>query len=91
MFYVNDSLWGGERCASTSSCCEVNSPPWFCKSLPQPTTDDQEIRLCNHYRSIHADKIVTVVNINVKYNLKISLNFHLHFCYCMYSSPVLCS
>ena len=35
-FYRNDTLWDGEGCGSTSSCCEFNSPPWFCKSLPQP-------------------------------------------------------
>ena len=42
--YINDLLWDGEGCGSTSSYCEFNSPPWFCKSLPQPTTDDLEIR-----------------------------------------------
>ena len=31
---------------STSTCCEFNTPPWFCKSLPQPTSDDLEIRNC---------------------------------------------
>ena len=65
-FYTNDPLWDGEGCASTSSCCEFNSPPWFCKSLPQPTTDDLEIRLCNYFKSIHADKIVTLINIYVQ-------------------------
>ena len=39
-FYLDDPLWDGEGCGSTSSCCEFNSPPWFCKFLPQPTTDD---------------------------------------------------
>ena len=63
-FYNNDPLWDGEGCASTSSCCEFNSPPWFCKSLPQPTTDDLEIRLCNYFTS--GDKIVTLINIYVQ-------------------------
>ena len=63
-FYNNDPLWDGEGCASTSSCCELNSPPWFCKSLPQPTTDDLEIRLCNYF--ISGDKIVTSINIYVQ-------------------------
>ena len=30
----------------TSTCCQFNNPPWFCKQLPQPTTDDIELRLC---------------------------------------------
>ena len=36
-FYIDDPLWDGEGCCSTSSCCEFNSPLWFCKSLPYPT------------------------------------------------------
>ena len=66
VYYSNDPLWDGEGCAPTSSCCEFNSPPWFCKSLPQPTTDDLEIRLCNFYTRINADKIVTLINIYVQ-------------------------
>ena len=36
--------WAG--CGGTSTCCQFNNPPWFCKQLPQPTTDDIELRLC---------------------------------------------
>ena len=45
--YLEDPLWDGEGCGPTSSCCEFNSPPWFCKELPQPTTDDIEFRVCS--------------------------------------------
>ncbi len=45
-FYHEDPLWDGEGCGPTSSCCQFNSPPWFCKELPQPTTDDIEVRVC---------------------------------------------
>ena len=65
-FYINDPLWDGEGCAPTSSCCEFNSPPWFCRHLPQPTTDDLEIGLCNFYSSVNADKIITLINIFVQ-------------------------
>ena len=44
---TDDPLWDGEGCAPTSNCCEFNNPPWFCKTLPQPTTDDLEVRLCS--------------------------------------------
>ena len=47
-FYWEDPLWDGEGCGSTSSCCQFNSPPWFCKELPQPTTDDVEVRVCKY-------------------------------------------
>ena len=45
-WYHADPLWDGSGCGSTSSCCGFNNPPWFCKQLPQPTTDDIEMRLC---------------------------------------------
>ena len=45
-FFPEDPLWDGEGCGPTSSCCQFNSPPWFCKELPQPTTDDVEVRVC---------------------------------------------
>ncbi len=45
-FYSEDPLWDGAGCSGTSTCCQFNNPPWFCKQLPQPTTDDIELRLC---------------------------------------------
>ena len=64
--YLNDSLWDGEGCGSTSSCCEFNSPPWFCKSLPQPTTDDLEIRLCSFGTITHENKTITLIDIYIR-------------------------
>ena len=54
-------FWDGEGCSSSSSpCCTYNNPPWFCKQLPQVTTDEIEIRLC-------ADQ--SIENENVPINL----------------------
>ena len=44
-YFTNDPLWDGAGCVS-GSCCTFNSPPWFCKNLSTPTTDDIELRLC---------------------------------------------
>jgi len=41
----NNSLWDGQGCGPTSSCCEFNQPPYFCKHLNYTTSDDLEIRL----------------------------------------------
>ena len=46
IFYPNDILWDGQNCTSTSTCCQLNNPPWFTKNLPNATTDDIELRLC---------------------------------------------
>ena len=48
IFYPDDPLWDGAGCGPTSTCCSFNNPPWFCKQLPQPTTDDIELRLCGN-------------------------------------------
>ena len=39
-------MWDGKGRRGSSTCCEFNNPPLFCKDLPQPTTDDIELRLC---------------------------------------------
>ena len=55
VFYSYDPLWDGQGCGSTSTCCEFNDPKWFCKQLPQPTTDDIEMRLCENGPPIRDD------------------------------------
>jgi hypothetical protein len=46
-FYPNDPLWDGQQCEG--QCCSTTdglSPPWFTVELPNPTTDDIEVRIC---------------------------------------------
>ena len=45
-FYGDDPLWDGAGCGPLNTCCSFNNPPWFYKQLPQPTTDDIEMRVC---------------------------------------------
>ena len=45
VFFADDPLWDGQNCVS--SCCELNNPPYFTKTLPAPTTDNIELRICN--------------------------------------------
>ena len=46
ILYPDDPLWDGENCGSNSTCCTFNSPPYFVKHLPAPTSDDIEVRIC---------------------------------------------
>ena len=46
IFYPDDVLWDGQNCTSTSTCCQLNNPPWFTKNLTSGTTDDIELRIC---------------------------------------------
>ena len=45
-FHPDDPLWDGQNCTATSTCCSFNSPLYFTKQLPSPTTDDIEARMC---------------------------------------------
>ena len=42
--YSDNALWDGQDLLN--SCYELNNPPWFNKTLPAPTTDDIELRIC---------------------------------------------
>ncbi len=65
IFYPDDPLWDGQGCGGTSTCCEFNKPPWFCKQLPQPTTDSIELRLCGDYDFLIEDSPIEIVEIYV--------------------------
>ena len=43
--YSSDSLWDGQQCEG-QCCSNGKSPPWFSVELPNPTTDDIEVRIC---------------------------------------------
>ena len=63
--YADDPLWDGEGCGATNACCQLNNPPWFCTTLPQPTTDDIEMRVCNNEVESNEDVILSFANINI--------------------------
>ena len=65
-YFPDDSLWDGQNCAPSSTCCELNSPPWFCKTLPQPTSDDLEIRLCCANSGPLENTLISLIDIYVK-------------------------
>ena len=44
--YSADPLWDGQQCEG-ECCSNGKSPPWFSVELPNPTTDDIEVRICN--------------------------------------------
>ena len=64
--YMNDPLWDGEGCGGSSTCCTLNSPPWFCQHLKYHTSDDLELRLCSYWYSRWDDKLISLVEIYVK-------------------------
>ena len=71
VLYTSDPLWDGQGCGSPP-CCELSYPPgvtapWFCKQLPQTTTDDIEARICNEpERGQGDDTQVQVVELYIR-------------------------
>ena len=63
--FRDNPLWDGEGCGHTSTCCQFNNPPWFCTTLPQPTIDDIELRICGNSDASSEDALVQVVDIFV--------------------------
>ena len=66
IFHAGDPLWDGQGCGGDSTCCSFNNPPWFCKQLPQPTTDDIELRLCGNDPISNEDTPLEMVEIYIK-------------------------
>ena len=65
-FHSEDTLWDGDGCHSSSTCCTLNNPPYFTKYLDNPTTDDIELRLCCSQPSNRQNIAVELVEIYVK-------------------------
>ena len=42
----NDKLWDGLMCINEGTCCTNKTLPWFIRELPNPTSDDIEVRIC---------------------------------------------
>lgn len=64
-FYTSNLLWDGEGCGATNTCCQFNTPPWFCTTLPQPTSDDLEVRICADQQPMDEDALVSLIDIYV--------------------------
>ena len=64
--YSNDPLWDGDGCTAPNPCCSFNNPPWFYKQLPQPTTDNIEMRVCKDENASNEDVAIEIVEIYVQ-------------------------
>ena len=65
--HSNDTLWDGEDCLPSSTCCSLHNPPYFVKQLPTPTTDDIEARICVHYSLSLGNVAVELVELYVQW------------------------
>ena len=66
MLYEDDPLWDGQGCGTNSACCQFNSPPCFCTTLPQSTTNNLELRICLNQGMSDEDAVIHLVDVYVK-------------------------
>ncbi len=65
-YYPDEPLFDGEGCGSGSTCCQFNTPPWFSTELPQPTSDNLEIRICGDEGVGNEDAIISMIDIYIR-------------------------
>ena len=51
---------------TNNRCCQLNSPPWFTKVLPNTTSDNIELRLCLYDAQYRSNIALELLEIYVK-------------------------
>ena len=65
-FHSANPLWDGDECVANNECCPTDNPPYFLKTLSQPTTDDIEMRVCRNEGRDNEDIAIETVEIYVQ-------------------------
>ena len=67
VLYFNDTLWDGQDCRRLErTCCDSPNLPWFCKDLPQSTTDNLEFRICGDQTLADEDTPIDLVQLYIQ-------------------------
>ena len=66
MYYTDDPLWDGQGCGGPSTCCSFNNPPWFSTALPETTSDDIEVRICEDDSPAHEDTPISTLDLYIQ-------------------------
>ena len=65
--HSDDPLWDGLDCNGLErTCCDPPNLPWFCKELPEPTTDDLEFRLCGDNIRTNEDTPIELIELYIQ-------------------------
>jgi hypothetical protein len=63
--YADDPLWDGKQCEG-ECCSDGKSPPWFSVALPNPTSDDIEVRICGDEDTDNEDTLIQLLEIFIQ-------------------------
>ena len=61
----DDPLWDGDGCR-LSMCCSFNSPPWFNIQLPEPTTNNIDVRICGSTIARYEDTPIELLELYIQ-------------------------
>ena len=65
IIFENDPVWDGEKCEG-ECCSNGKSPPWFSVTLPNPTSDDIEVRICGDEGTSNEDTPIQLLEIYIQ-------------------------
>ena len=65
VFFKDDPVWDGEQCEG-ECCSNGKSPPWFSVTLPKPTSDDIEVRICGNEGTHNEDAPIQLLEIFIR-------------------------
>ena len=71
VLHASDPLWDGQGCGNPP-CCDLDSgppgvtAPWFCRQLPQVTSDDLEVRICGNQQTGDEDTPLQLVELYIR-------------------------
>ena len=88
VFYSNDPLWDGQDCNSPSTCCQFNSPPFFCKIVSEAATDDLEVRLMSNELHTNEDVPIDIIEIYVQHECQHQLWVHIRSAYVTFNQDM---
>ena len=64
-YFEDDPVWDGEQCEG-ECCSNGKSPPWFSVTLPNPTSDDIEVRICGDEGTHNEDTPIQILEIYIQ-------------------------
>ena len=65
LIYTSDPIWDGRQCEG-QCCSNGRNPPWFSVALPNPTTDDIEVRICGTDTVTNEDTPVELLELYIQ-------------------------
>ena len=64
--FYTEPLWTGKGCTGNNLCCSRYGMPWFCRTLPMPTTDGVRVENCHNTQTKKEDVALELLEIYIR-------------------------